>query len=149
MTFGSRQIIIISDSDRQWQMEFKKNKDKGKQLFVELCFWKCRGRGFFSMWWEDRAQPVVLSWGKLQITEKRKCGRAGPGSDELNGTRLGWSRLGDGGLCGPADQEVIWMDFQAYGPGNAGRAFDPLTFFRQPQTLVRVLCWVGLNGRLI
>uniref|UniRef100_A0A671V9R2 Synaptogyrin 1 n=1 Tax=Sparus aurata TaxID=8175 RepID=A0A671V9R2_SPAAU len=36
-----------------------------------------------------------------------------------------------------------WMDgFQAYGAGKAGGAFDPLTFFRQPQTVVRVLCWL-------
>ncbi|XP_047428486.1 synaptogyrin-1a isoform X2 [Mugil cephalus] len=31
--------------------------------------------------------------------------------------------------------------FQAYGAGKAGGAFDPLTFFRQPQTVVRILCW--------
>ncbi|XP_041634313.1 synaptogyrin-1a [Cheilinus undulatus] len=32
--------------------------------------------------------------------------------------------------------------FQAYGSGKAGGAFDPLTFFRQPQTVVRILCWL-------
>ncbi|KAM8724227.1 synaptogyrin-1a isoform 1-T1 [Acanthopagrus schlegelii] len=32
--------------------------------------------------------------------------------------------------------------FQAYGAGKAGGAFDPLTFLRQPQTVVRVLCWL-------
>ncbi|XP_029986207.1 synaptogyrin-1-like isoform X2 [Sphaeramia orbicularis] len=32
--------------------------------------------------------------------------------------------------------------FQAYGAGKAGGAFDPLTFIRQPQTVVRILCWL-------
>ncbi|KAM6966485.1 synaptogyrin-1a isoform 2-T2 [Tautogolabrus adspersus] len=32
--------------------------------------------------------------------------------------------------------------FQAYGAGKAGGAFDPQTFFRQPQTVVRILCWL-------
>ncbi|XP_068605544.1 synaptogyrin-1a [Brachionichthys hirsutus] len=32
--------------------------------------------------------------------------------------------------------------FQAYGAGKAGGVFDPQTFFRQPQTIVRVLCWL-------
>ncbi|XP_075896634.1 synaptogyrin-1-like [Nelusetta ayraudi] len=32
--------------------------------------------------------------------------------------------------------------FQAYGAGKAGVTFDLLTFIRQPQTLVRILCWV-------
>ncbi|XP_072224835.1 synaptogyrin-1a isoform X1 [Leuresthes tenuis] len=32
--------------------------------------------------------------------------------------------------------------FQAYGAGKAGGAFDPLTFIRQPQTVMRVLCWL-------
>ncbi|XP_036945689.1 synaptogyrin-1a isoform X2 [Acanthopagrus latus] len=32
--------------------------------------------------------------------------------------------------------------FQAYGAGKAGGAFDPLTFLRQPQTVVGVLCWL-------
>lgn len=36
-----------------------------------------------------------------------------------------------------------WMDgFQAYGAGKAGGAFDPATFIRQPQTVVRILCWL-------
>lgn len=33
--------------------------------------------------------------------------------------------------------------FQAYGAGKAGGAFDPATFIRQPQTVVRILCWVS------
>ncbi|XP_017260289.1 synaptogyrin-1a isoform X2 [Kryptolebias marmoratus] len=32
--------------------------------------------------------------------------------------------------------------FQAYGAGKAGGAFDPLTFIRQPQTVLRIFCWV-------
>ncbi|XP_070704520.1 synaptogyrin-1a isoform X2 [Pempheris klunzingeri] len=32
--------------------------------------------------------------------------------------------------------------FQAYGAGKAGGAFDPLTFVRQPQTVVRLICWL-------
>ncbi|KAL7378097.1 hypothetical protein ABVT39_008353 [Epinephelus coioides] len=32
--------------------------------------------------------------------------------------------------------------FQAYGAGKAGGAFDPLTFIRQPQTIVRIICWL-------
>uniref|UniRef100_A0A8D0A324 Synaptogyrin 1 n=1 Tax=Sander lucioperca TaxID=283035 RepID=A0A8D0A324_SANLU len=32
--------------------------------------------------------------------------------------------------------------FQAYGAGKAGEAFDPLAFFRQPQTVLRVACWL-------
>ncbi|CAJ1075524.1 synaptogyrin-1a [Xyrichtys novacula] len=32
--------------------------------------------------------------------------------------------------------------FQAYGAGKAGATFDPVTFFRQPQTVVRILCWL-------
>ncbi|XP_051249626.1 synaptogyrin-1a isoform X2 [Dicentrarchus labrax] len=32
--------------------------------------------------------------------------------------------------------------FQAYGAGKAGGAFDPLTFLRQPQTAIRILCWL-------
>ncbi|XP_004556603.1 synaptogyrin-1a isoform X1 [Maylandia zebra] len=32
--------------------------------------------------------------------------------------------------------------FQAYGAGKAGGAFDPATFIRQPQTVVRILCWL-------
>ncbi|XP_027898536.1 synaptogyrin-1a isoform X2 [Xiphophorus couchianus] len=32
--------------------------------------------------------------------------------------------------------------FQAYGAGKAGGAFDPLTFIRQPQTVIRILCWL-------
>ncbi|XP_039682123.1 synaptogyrin-1-like isoform X2 [Perca fluviatilis] len=32
--------------------------------------------------------------------------------------------------------------FQAYGAGKAGEAFDPLVFFRQPQTVLRVACWL-------
>ncbi|XP_014864672.1 PREDICTED: synaptogyrin-1-like isoform X1 [Poecilia mexicana] len=32
--------------------------------------------------------------------------------------------------------------FQAYGAGKAGGAFDPLTFIRQPQTIIRILCWL-------
>ncbi|XP_041942579.1 synaptogyrin-1a isoform X1 [Alosa pseudoharengus] len=31
---------------------------------------------------------------------------------------------------------------QAYGAGKAGGAFDPLTFFQQPQTIVRLVCWL-------
>lgn len=34
--------------------------------------------------------------------------------------------------------------FQAYGAGKAGGAFDPLTFIKQPQTIIRILCWVSL-----
>ncbi|KAM4598212.1 synaptogyrin-1a [Polymixia lowei] len=32
--------------------------------------------------------------------------------------------------------------FQAYGAGKAGGGFDPVTFLRQPQTVVRLLCWL-------
>ncbi|XP_018516926.1 synaptogyrin-1a isoform X2 [Lates calcarifer] len=32
--------------------------------------------------------------------------------------------------------------FQAYGAVKAGGAFDPLTFIRQPQTVVRIVCWL-------
>ncbi|XP_060882829.1 synaptogyrin-1a isoform X2 [Labrus mixtus] len=32
--------------------------------------------------------------------------------------------------------------FQAYGAGKAGGAFEPQTFLRQPQTVVRILCWL-------
>uniref|UniRef100_A0A3Q0SCC9 Synaptogyrin 1 n=1 Tax=Amphilophus citrinellus TaxID=61819 RepID=A0A3Q0SCC9_AMPCI len=32
--------------------------------------------------------------------------------------------------------------YQAYGAGKAGGAFDPATFIRQPQTVVRILCWL-------
>ncbi|XP_076023660.1 synaptogyrin-1-like [Genypterus blacodes] len=32
--------------------------------------------------------------------------------------------------------------FQAYGAGKAGEAFDPVTFIRQPQTVVRLSCWL-------
>ncbi|XP_074513188.1 synaptogyrin-1-like isoform X2 [Sebastes fasciatus] len=32
--------------------------------------------------------------------------------------------------------------FQAYGAGKAGGEFDPLTFIRQPQTVVRIVCWL-------
>lgn len=31
---------------------------------------------------------------------------------------------------------------QAYGAGKAGGAFDPLTFFQQPQTILRLVCWL-------
>ncbi|XP_066498006.1 synaptogyrin-1a isoform X1 [Hoplias malabaricus] len=31
---------------------------------------------------------------------------------------------------------------QAYGAGKAGGAFDPLAFFRQPQTILRVVSWI-------
>uniref|UniRef100_A0A672ZC01 Synaptogyrin n=1 Tax=Sphaeramia orbicularis TaxID=375764 RepID=A0A672ZC01_9TELE len=31
---------------------------------------------------------------------------------------------------------------QAYGAGKAGGAFDPLTFFQQPQTILRVVSWL-------
>lgn len=34
--------------------------------------------------------------------------------------------------------------FQAYGAGKAGGTFDPVTFFKQPQTVVRILCWVSV-----
>lgn len=32
---------------------------------------------------------------------------------------------------------------QAYGAGKAGGAFDPVTFFQQPQTILRVVSWVS------
>ncbi|XP_068581882.1 synaptogyrin-1a [Cebidichthys violaceus] len=32
--------------------------------------------------------------------------------------------------------------FQAYGARKAGGDFNPLTFFRQPQTVVRIVCWL-------
>ncbi|XP_013878642.1 synaptogyrin-1 isoform X2 [Austrofundulus limnaeus] len=32
--------------------------------------------------------------------------------------------------------------FQAYGAGKAGGSFDPLTFIRQPQTVLRICCWL-------
>ncbi|KAK5873354.1 hypothetical protein PBY51_018402 [Eleginops maclovinus] len=31
---------------------------------------------------------------------------------------------------------------QAYGAGKAGGAFDPVTFFQQPQTILRIVSWV-------
>lgn len=32
---------------------------------------------------------------------------------------------------------------QAYGAGKAGGAFDPITFFQQPQTIIRIVSWVS------
>lgn len=32
---------------------------------------------------------------------------------------------------------------QAYGAGKAGGAFDPVTFFQQPQTILRIVSWVS------
>ncbi|KAG7460109.1 hypothetical protein MATL_G00217670 [Megalops atlanticus] len=34
------------------------------------------------------------------------------------------------------------MEGMAYGAGKAGGAFDPLTFFRQPQTILRIVSWI-------
>ncbi|KAI1884508.1 hypothetical protein AGOR_G00227100 [Albula goreensis] len=34
------------------------------------------------------------------------------------------------------------MEGMAYGAGKAGGAFDPLTFFRQPHTILRIVCWL-------
>ncbi|KAJ8345759.1 hypothetical protein SKAU_G00299520 [Synaphobranchus kaupii] len=34
------------------------------------------------------------------------------------------------------------MEGMAYGAGKAGGAFDPLTFFRQPQTILRIVSWL-------
>ncbi|XP_061770342.1 synaptogyrin-1-like isoform X1 [Nerophis ophidion] len=31
---------------------------------------------------------------------------------------------------------------QAYGAGKAGGAFDPVTFFQQPQTILRIVSWL-------
>ncbi|XP_056607797.1 synaptogyrin-1a isoform X1 [Triplophysa dalaica] len=31
---------------------------------------------------------------------------------------------------------------QAYGAGKAGGTFDPLTFFQQPQTILRLVSWI-------
>ncbi|KAK1886335.1 Synaptogyrin-1 [Dissostichus eleginoides] len=31
---------------------------------------------------------------------------------------------------------------QAYGAGKAGGAFDPVTFFQQPQTILRIVSWI-------
>lgn len=31
---------------------------------------------------------------------------------------------------------------QAYGAGKAGGAFDPLAFFQQPQTILRIVSWI-------
>lgn len=36
---------------------------------------------------------------------------------------------------------------QAYGAGKAGGAFDPVTFFQQPQTILRIVSWV--SGRCL
>lgn len=36
---------------------------------------------------------------------------------------------------------------QAYGAGKAGGAFDPVTFFQQPQTILRIVSWVSEGGR--
>ncbi|KAK6300098.1 hypothetical protein J4Q44_G00301310 [Coregonus suidteri] len=38
--------------------------------------------------------------------------------------------------------EGVMQGMQAYGAGKAGGAFDPLTFFQQPQTILRLVCWV-------
>ncbi|KAM6957526.1 synaptogyrin-1a [Aplochiton taeniatus] len=38
--------------------------------------------------------------------------------------------------------ESIMQAGMAYGAGKAGEAFDPLTFFQQPQTIVRLVCWL-------
>ncbi|XP_048848208.1 synaptogyrin-1-like isoform X2 [Brienomyrus brachyistius] len=34
------------------------------------------------------------------------------------------------------------MEGMAYGAGKAGGAFDPLTFFRQPYTILRMVSWL-------
>nr|ACO13724.1 Synaptogyrin-1 [Esox lucius] len=39
--------------------------------------------------------------------------------------------------------EGVMQGMQAYGAGKAGGAFDPLTFFQQPQTILRLVCWVS------
>ncbi|XP_051987676.1 synaptogyrin-1-like isoform X2 [Xyrauchen texanus] len=31
---------------------------------------------------------------------------------------------------------------QAYGAGKAGGTFDPITFFQQPQTILRIVSWI-------
>lgn len=36
---------------------------------------------------------------------------------------------------------------QAYGAGKAGGAFDPVTFFQQPQTILRIVSWVSDSKR--
>ncbi|XP_010890812.1 synaptogyrin-1a isoform X1 [Esox lucius] len=38
--------------------------------------------------------------------------------------------------------EGVMQGMQAYGAGKAGGAFDPLTFFQQPQTILRLVCWL-------
>lgn len=38
---------------------------------------------------------------------------------------------------------------QAYGAGKAGGAFDPITFFQQPQTILRIVSWVSDTGSLL
>lgn len=37
---------------------------------------------------------------------------------------------------------------QAYGAGKAGGAFDPVTFFQQPQTILRIVSWVSEAEKL-
>lgn len=37
---------------------------------------------------------------------------------------------------------------QAYGAGKAGGAFDPVTFFQQPQTILRIVSWVSETEKL-
>ncbi|XP_023866624.1 synaptogyrin-1-like isoform X2 [Salvelinus fontinalis] len=38
--------------------------------------------------------------------------------------------------------EGVMQGMQAYGAGKAGGAFEPLTFFQQPQTILRLVCWL-------
>ncbi|CAB1344418.1 unnamed protein product [Coregonus sp. 'balchen'] len=37
------------------------------------------------------------------------------------------------------------MEGMAYGAGKAGGAFNPITFFQQPHTILRILSWNACN----
>jgi len=39
--------------------------------------------------------------------------------------------------------EADMEGMQAYGAGKAGGAFDPVSFFQQPQTGLRIVSWVS------
>lgn len=52
-----------------------------------------------------------------------------------------WSSDGEEGTSRAGVRTMEGM--QAYGAGKAGGAFDPITFFKQPQTIIRIVSWVS------
>lgn len=48
---------------------------------------------------------------------------------------------------GCADRRSTMEGMQAYGAGKAGGAFDPITFFQQPQTILRIVSWVSEKNK--